>query len=69
MIILVGLQNGEKVAYPVGAPEVYNEPDNIKELVEEPVVGGAAIQLADTDMDNIMEKLGFNQKSLSQITG
>lgn len=63
-VILVCVQNGKRVAIPVGAPAVYEKSDG-----EDEVIGGSAPELADAVIDCIINKMVMNSHMLPYIVG
>jgi len=75
--MLVAVQNGMRVAVPVGAPLVYHEPEGEEvfsggeeeEDADLQMIGGSAVELADSIVTSIQTKLSLPDEYLGNIVG
>ncbi|XP_018026712.1 uncharacterized protein LOC108682107, partial [Hyalella azteca] len=69
-ILLIVNFNGKRIAVPVGAPPVYSvDVNSVDDTSQVQLIGGSAVELADSIINTILEKTGLPDHHLTRLTG
>ncbi|XP_018010566.1 uncharacterized protein LOC108667964 [Hyalella azteca] len=69
-ILLIVNFNGKRIAVPVGAPPVYSvDVNSVDDTTQVQLIGGSAVELADSIINTILEKTGLPDHHLTRLTG